>query len=228
MIQRRMKRTILLFTFTTLSIGHCFCQAGNYVGLYTGIGSNRYSTDVNFNDIVTYVPEVYYSVGVNAGFILQSNVLLETGLLYLKDGFTRTYSFNVMDPNDPAIPENTVFKASYVQLPISIGYLFNISNRFKLSPILGVNLQYLFSSNEESQFMDGSTRESDFFRDMNPFLIDGRLGLRNMFEASPTLALGIEPYIGKYFTIIDQPEMDSGHLTYGISCTLILKLNNAL
>lgn len=219
-----MKRTLAFIIILIISLGQCFSQKQYHFGISASAGRSHYNVKPEFNDIHEYTPEKCYSLGIIGGLTFNSNIFLETGLNFSKDGYSINYTWNVEDPNDPAIPERTVFQGNYLHMPLSIGYRFFSSNKLQVSPLLGPYLLYLLSSDEESQFMDGSIRESEFAsRNMKKLSIGLRLGVRVDYNAFSTVNIGLEPFVHKSLTSIDQLVLESGHITYGISVVLSSK-----
>ena len=221
-----MKYVFLLLIIICISFRQSFSQLPCHYGIYAGYGYSYYNINPDFEDVVDYLPQSNFSIGAISGINLKSNVFLEVGLHYYKDGYSIKYSWNVMDPNDPAIPERTNFQASYLQMPLITGYIFHPLKKISFSPNLGLNLRYILTSNEESQFMDGSMRKSDFMlRDIKNLNTGIKFGVRVGYEASPKIVFGLEPYIIKNLTRIDQLFLESGQFSLGISFILTLKHN---
>lgn len=143
---------------------------------------------------------VNYSVGASAQYRFNSNLGLNFGLRYATRDFVIDHNFRVVDPGDPLIPKETSVGLSYLDIPISINYLFYRKTPFDFFFSAGLVPGILLQEEESTQFEDGRKVDIlDITRDLNSFLLSGTLGAGVKYRLLDNLALILEPQYRIYF-----------------------------
>jgi len=189
--------------------------------IYGSIGNNSYFVNPDFSNTISYKSSISNSLGVRIGILIKDRYLFKSGVSLSWYGYSINYNWIVMEPNDPAIPNITRLNASFIDIPVLIGYGFNLNNRLSIYPEIGINFSLLYNVAEESTYGADSNRESNYLeRNMSAFFIEPNLKVCFGYNLNNNWSFGIEPYIGKFITKFDKLYMGSGHLSYGISVSI--------
>lgn len=161
------------------------------------------SADLYFIDLLpaALVEEgMNYSVGASAQYRFNSNLGLNFGLRYATRDFVVDYNFRFVDPGDPLLPKETSVGLSYLDIPVSINYLFYSKPPFDFFFTAGLVPGILLREEESLQFEDGRKVETqDFARNLNSFLLSGTLGVGVKYRLLDKLAVVLEPQYRIYF-----------------------------
>ena len=149
--------------------------------------------------------------GVQINYQFNDKVGLRSEILYSRKGYKLT--IKASDLSDPLNPSKSQYIFNYLDVPLSIYYQVIKSNRYTLSPSLGImNSIYIRQSNI-SEMRNGKILRR------NLYLPGARLGLINNFNLSSNIFISFEPYLMCNFyslknTGIKKPEIPfGGHLS---------------
>lgn len=188
------------------------------IEMHGSTGKNRYFVNPDFSNTISYKSTISNSLGVQIGILIKDRYLFKSGVSLSWYGYSIHYNWIVMEPNDPAIPNNTRLNSSHIKIPVLIGYRFNLNKRLSIYPETGINFSFIYNVAEESTYGDDSNRESNYLeRNMSTFLIEPNLKVCFGYNLNNNWSFSIEPYIGKFITKFDKLYMSSGHLSYGIA-----------
>ena len=143
---------------------------------------------------------VNYSVGASAQYQFSSNLGLNFGLRYATRDFVVDYNFRFVDPGDPLIPKESAVDLSYLDIPVSINYLFYSKMPFDFFFSAGLVPGILLCEEESVQFEDGRRVDNPGLNlNLNSFLFSGTLGAGVKYRLQDKLAVVLEPQYRIYF-----------------------------
>lgn len=113
---------------------------------------------------------------------------------------------------------------SIIKVPVLIGYQLSLSKKFKLSPSLGFNLEFISNYSENTTFRDGSEKETNqLAKDPASFLLISHLRLPLEYHFGKSVKAGVVPFIG-YGLNKFTPESNSLPVTAGIGARIHYKI----
>jgi hypothetical protein len=202
------------------------CQTGS---IYLGLGASyerveyEFHKDI-FNAHIDYENENRMSSGLTFGYQPSDNLMLSSGALLSRQEITLEYNWITIDQLDPILPKNTTIKASYLRVPLTVGWIIE-SGKFEFLPSLGFNFDFLMSSSERTISEGNIERESDFYKPdfTNPhtfFTLDLLLG----FNATEKIIIGVAPYLNQALSAIDNQNIDTPEANVGGRLNISYKL----
>ncbi|MBX2965814.1 MAG: outer membrane beta-barrel protein [Cyclobacteriaceae bacterium] len=194
------------------------------------------SFDYNFYGTVTDYPWADYQGKVNfsAGFVfkyqLNERLFFLTKALYSTKNYKLKENENSLfyvppgsstpvpvDPGPPMDNPNPVFRNSFVDIPLEIGWsLFNKKN-FGIAGVFGFVNSFQVAHKNESFYIDSPVEEKTY----NNYLLSTKMGVGFMFKTDK-IGFHIEPQARLYVTNV-HPKMDENPIHLGIEMQ-ILKL----
>ena len=143
---------------------------------------------------------VNYSVGASAQYRFNSNLGLNFGLRYAPRDFVVDYNFRFVNPNDPFLPKESSIDLLYLDIPVSINYLFYSKMPYDFFFSVGLVPGILLSEGESVQYGDGRRVDNPGLNDnLNSFWLSGTLGAGVKYRLQDKLAVVLEPQYRIYF-----------------------------
>jgi hypothetical protein len=185
-----MKKVILIMLVAVL--GAITVNAQLNFGIKAGFNA---STIINANqsiedsDFYSYKPG--FNIGVAAQYLLSPQFGIESGLYYSTLGIKGSSSIETDLPflGKHKVEETQTASPSYLQLPISVFYKFEVGTGLSLYPDAGIYLGYGLGGKAKSETkvdgkkVDESSVESDYFGDKtNKFDLGLTFGLNLQYD----------------------------------------------
>lgn len=195
-------------------------------GIDGTITANQYSfTHIPIKELES---PIQYGFGLRLGALISENFYIRTGLLRTNLGLNIIYDWyipNQPEITDPSIPIQSFYKYSYLTIPISVGYKFQLLKRLNVVPHLGSNFLISTNTSEYSIYGDGSQK---------PMVMDLEGIGANHFQISALLSfeitlnekwfINLEPYISKSLLKQYPPYIKTSYFTYGGSAGVFRNL----
>jgi len=180
--------------------------------------------DHQFSDISEF------SFGLQANYQFNEKLGLRSGISYSRKGYKLIYAWIAPDGSngtgDPAIPLESEFRLNYLDIPLSIYYQVVHTNRYTLSPSLGIMNSINIGESEISEMGDGTTNETTFNSfNTNSYLLGARLGLINNFNLSNNIFISLEPYVMYNSSKLNDTDIIKSDLTFGGYLSVNYKFN---
>lgn len=164
------------FIFVALiALGFAFSANAQKIGFGVQLGGNLsgISEDPKTLDLST---KLGFQLGGFVDYSLTKDLFLKGGVLFITKGATKE---ETISPGKANITLNPM----YIQVPIVIGYGFNVSDNFKIYANVGPYIAYGIGGKATTEIsgtnsvFDGETSEDFFTTDVSKFDFGARLGL---------------------------------------------------
>ena len=168
------------------------------------------------------------SVGIQINYQLNDRVGLRSGILYSGKGYKIIYK-NV-DTEDkevsPVIPLESESRLNYVDIPLSIYCQVLKSNRYTLSPSLGIMNSVNIRESKIYEMRDGTRNEKTFnSSNTNKYLLGARLGLINNFKLSSNIFISFESYLIYELYNLNDTDIEKPEIPFGGILSVNYKFN---
>ena len=190
-------KLLCALSFCLISTTLVFAQDSKF-SLGVAGSADFYFIDLHTDDRVE--EGLNYSIGASGRYQFNSNLGLNFGLRYATRDFVIDYNFRAVESGDPLIPKETSVSLSYLDIPVSINYLFYSKAPFDFFFSAGLVSGILLQEEEFLQYEDGrKVNTQDFTPELNSFLLSGTLGVGVKYRLLDKLALILEPQYRIYF-----------------------------
>ncbi len=201
------------------------------VSYYGGIEGSIIVNDYSFSHIPIRELDspIQFGYGFRLGMLVNEKYLIRTGLLRINHGLSIVYDWYIPgqpEITDSAIPIQSFYNYSYLTIPISIGYKFQVNNRIRLVPLIGFNFLFVINENEKSVMGDGS--RSSIAVDLYG-VNSNHIQLSAMISCEVSISdkwfINFEPFISKSLLKQNKPYLETSYFTVGGSVGINRFLN---
>ena len=169
----------------------------------------------------TFDTDLNYSIGASARYRFNENLGLNLKIVYATRDFTLNHNYRFIEPNDPLffeLPRRTSVNLSYLDLPVSVNYVFLKKNNFDIFFSAGVAPGVLLSDDESTVFEDNHKEKTeDLTNDLNAFLVSSTLGAGIKYHLTDKLAIILEPQYRYFFNRISDENEDNTPQLFSIA-----------
>lgn len=160
-----------------------------------------------------------YSFGLQVNYLFNERLGIRSGVSYARKGYMVTYDWVLYDINgllDPLIPVRSEYRLAYLDIPIGVYYQVVSTNRYHLSPSIGIMNSILIGEREVTEMLLGEMKETDYnTSEPNPYLLGARLGLINDFNLNESIFISLEPYVMYNFTKLNDTDIVNSDFAFG-------------
>ena len=171
----------------------------------------------------SFDPDFNYSIGASARYRFNDNLNVNVKIVYATRDFTLNHNFRFIEPNDPLfflLPRRTTVDLSYLDLPLSLNYVFLEKKNFDIFLSAGVVPGVLVADKESTVFEDNHEEKTeDLTNDLNSFLISGTLGAGIKYNLMNKLAIILEPQYRYFFNRISDENEDNTPQLFSVAFT---------
>jgi hypothetical protein len=175
--------------------------AGYGVFAYYGIDYNQFQFAKRPVLSEAYSVDPNYSIAAGGYVVFRSGIYFSLGIGYATKNFTLSYNYQVLDPSDPfPIPDRTKLRATYVEVPITVGYVFLKRRKFDVCGAAGFYPSVLVSKAESTSYLNSAQKHTDFFIARHESeLLSASVGVMLNYRPLERVGVFFEP---EYFYII--------------------------
>ena len=198
-------------------------------GLSFGIGG---SLDIRLNDYFEYntgFPRQFSnilksSLGIQFNYQFNDKIGLRSGILYSRKGYKLT--FKAIEITDPITPLEFKARLNYIDIPLAIYCQVMKSNRYTLSPSLGIMNSINIRKYRIYKTGDGKKVETTInSSNANSYLLGARLGLINNFNLSNNIFISFEPYLIVNLYNLNDADISKPVIPFGGNLSVNYKFN---
>lgn len=157
-----------------------------------------------------YVSKLNFSAGVKTNYQFNPRLATGFGINYSQKDYQLVYHYHFIDENDPFIEKKTDFSLSYLEIPISIRYLFIKGNKFSFFASTGIMPGILLNKSQTTTFEDEHSQTIELIKNNpNKLLLASTLSIGAIYRLTPKLGIVLEPEYRFYFQQIDNSAFTS-------------------
>ena len=183
---------------------------------------------INYQEIFSYYPTDIFpyqqltdffksGFGVQINYKFNDKIGLRSGILYSRKGYKLTIKSSNLSA--PFALLKSEFSFNYLDVPLSIYYQVIKSNRYTLSPSLGIMNNIYIGQSNISEMRNGKIHSS------NSYLLGARLGLINNFNLGSNIFISFEPYLMFNFYNVNNTGIKKPEIPFGGHFSVNYKFN---
>lgn len=172
-------RFIFIFLVYSLSVNAQRTFLDETKGLSIGVVGSPVYYFCDFSEFSgvnhKYESELNFSAGISLEYQFLPQHSLKSGLLYSTKNYHIDYDWTPISPNDPSIPQKTIMKITYLDVPLQITKYFWQREGLVFFSSSGFVVSFLNQIREVSEMGDGSYVNSNYTKNVFPQTISKTL-----------------------------------------------------
>lgn len=180
-----------------------------YLGPVISAGFYSLSGNSKENEGFSYKTAINYGIGLSAKRKVKERWGILVQALYSTKNFDLYYNFETIDPDDPYVPDKTVYQQAYLDIPLLLNYQVLKKGNWKFFGEGGFIPGFLLNSKMETFHRKGTEMETPEFLAMKirPQLFGAQLGIATEYRINKYVSLTLATGWRQYFNGINKEDL---------------------